>query len=231
MLQKLTARLIATEDVTPTVRNFVFELSDELNFKPGQFVNLSFNIDDKRYFKPYSIASPPQHKRTLELCVKLVEGGRFTPLLFERKVGDEFGIMGPLGLFTLEKADKEKLVFIAAGTGITPFRSMVLDLLENKTDKQITLIFGVRHETEILYEDEFDLLAQNYPNFRFIKVVSKPTDEWEGRTGHVQDNFDMIDTQSSNVYICGLPAMIEGAKEKLINMGMASEDIHFEKYI
>ena len=61
-------------------------------------------------------------------------------------------------------------------------------------------------------------------------VVSKPTESWHGRVGHVQDNFDGIDTQNSAFFLCGLPAMVEAAEAKLLDIGVAKEDIKHERF-
>lgn len=140
-------------------------------------------------------------------------------------------IRGPFGLFTLDKASKEKLVFIGTGTGITPFRSMIKDLLEKNSETEISLIFGCRYEGELLYKSEFEELAGKFPNFRFFPLVSRPTEEWNGRKGHVQDNFEVIDITQSEVYICGLPIMVEEATKKLLELGMDKAQIHHEKFI
>lgn len=231
MIKDFKAKLARIDDLSPTVKNFIFELEEEVEFKAGQFVNIIFEEEGQRVMKPYSIASAPSQTKEIDLCIKLVPKGKVTPLLFQKELGFEVILKGPLGLFTIGEETKEKLVFIGAGTGVSPLRSMIIDLLQKGEEKEITLILGVRHENEILFKEEFYKLMENYPNFRFVEVVSRPTDTWVGRRGHVQDNFDMIDALNSQFYICGLQAMIDGAKEKLEMMGANSEDIHFERYI
>ena len=99
-------------ELSPTVNHFVFELEDNFDFVAGQFVNLSFKEEDKLYRKPYSIASEPKTGREIELCIKLVENGTLTPKLWKKEVGFEAEIMGPLGLFTCEKSQKDSMIFI-----------------------------------------------------------------------------------------------------------------------
>jgi NAD(P)H-flavin reductase len=231
MVEKLKAKLVKITNLSPTVRDLRFEFEKEFNFEAGQFVNLSFKEGEEILKRPYSIASIPQNKNYIDLCIKNVEGGKVSPKIFEKREGDEFEIMGPLGVFKIRN-QKENLYFIGTGTGIAPLRSMILDLLKNKkTEKQITLIFGCRYENEILYEKEFLELEKNNPNFRYIRVVSKPTDNWVGRQGHVQENLDVIkDILNSEFYICGLPAMFEGVKEKLFSLGVSKEDIYHEVF-
>ncbi|MCA9459989.1 MAG: hypothetical protein KC550_05570, partial [Nanoarchaeota archaeon] len=165
---------------------------------------------------------------------------------WNKKEGDLVHIMGPLGIFNLEKSNPEKkLVFIGTGTGIAPLRAMIKEELEKQANlekaenieneaiinnREIMLIFGVRHENEILYKDEFEALEKSNPNFKYLEIVSRANEKWVGRTGHVQDNFESIDPLNSEIYMCGLPQMIEGAKKKLLEMGIQETDIHNEIY-
>ena len=244
MVNDYKAKIKKITNLSKTVREFTLDLGNELEFKAGQFVNLSFEYNGENLRRAYSIASNPEkNSNEIKLCIKLVENGHLTPRLFEKKEGDEINIKAPLGIFTLDKATKDKLVFIGTGTGIAPLRSMILDELskQNKVlekdseegvavTKEIVLIFGVRYENEILYKEEFEKLANDNPNFKYVQVISKPSDEWEGRKGHVQENFDVIDVNNSNVFICGLPAMFDGTKDKLINMGMDEKSIFHEVF-
>ena len=217
------------ENQSDSVRLFTIDLGADMDFKAGHFVNLSFQEGEDKYMKPYSLASNPSIKNAIQLSIKLVPEGRVTPKLWEKKVGDTVQIKGPLGLF-LVRNNKEKLVFIGTGTGVAPLRGMIQDELFNKkTEKEITLVFGVRNENEVLFHKEFLDYAEKHPNFKYVPIVSRP-ENWEGRTGHVQDNFDMIDTQNSEFYICGLPAMFDEVHQKLIEMGATEDSIFHEVF-
>lgn len=232
MVEKVKGTISEIKELTSDVRHFVVDLEKEFNFKAGQFVNLSFIHEEISHRKPYSIASHPLEDNKLELCIKLVPEGKSTPSLWKKKEGDEVEIMGPLGLFNLDDhSDKEKLVFIGTGTGIAPLRSMIKHLLKEQAQKEILLIFGVRHEGHHLYENEFEDLQLSNPNFRFVKVLSKPEEKWDGRQGHVHHHFDLIDPLNSKAYICGLPQMVESAKKELLDMGFHEDDIKHEKYV
>lgn len=248
-IKQIDAKIEKIEELSPTVKHFIINLNDNIEMKAGQFVNLSFEENNETCKRPYSIASSPsfnQKTGKIELCIKLVENGFFTPKLWNKKENDIVHIMGPLGIFTLEKSNPEKkLVFIGTGTGIAPLRSMIKEELEKQANqekidnieseavtinREIMLIFGVRHENEILYREEFEKLEKENPNFKYLEIVSRPEKTWIGRTGHVQDNFESIDPLNSQVYMCGLPQMVEGAKQKLLEMGLQESDIHNEIY-
>ena len=231
MIPEIKGKFSKIENQGKKTKLFTVELEDEIEFLPGQFVNLIFEANEETYMKPYSIASSRKSKKEVELTINLVEDGRATPHLFKKEIGDEVKIKGPLGLFTIKESNKEKIAMIGTGTGVGPLRSMILDLLETSTGKIITLVLGIRYEDEILFQKEFEELEKLNPNFKFVPVISKPTDMWEGRSGHVQENLDVIDSLNSQVYICGLPKMVEEVKQKLIDNGAEESEIHFERYV
>lgn len=234
------------ENLTSHTRLFTIDLDKEIEFKSGQFVNLAFELNGEMYRRPYSIASSPSNKNQIQLCINLVENGKFTPKLFEKKEGDKVMLKGPLGLFTLkdETQSSPKIAFICTGTGIAPLRSMLKSIFEKQEEQnttideeegiienyELTLIFGTRTEDSIILEKEFKEYQNKYPNFKYYIVLSQSSENWEGRKGYVQNNFDMIDPLNTDVYICGVPKMIESVNEKLLEMGMTQEKIHFEKF-
>ncbi|MDA3855809.1 MAG: FAD-dependent oxidoreductase [Candidatus Woesearchaeota archaeon] len=229
-LTEYKGKLTQIKDIGDNARHFVITFDQEFNFKAGQFLNLSFHDKDEDFMRPYSIASSSSNNKQVELCIKKIDTGKVTPHLFKKVEGDEVIIRGPFGLFTLEKCQKEKIVFIATGTGIAPFRSMTAEIIDKHLEKEIILIYGTRQEDKILYKEEFEKIEKENPNFKYVPIISRPTENWEGRKGYVQDNLDMIDVLNSEVYMCGLPAMIETTEQKLQEKGIPKELIHFEKF-
>ncbi len=234
MITKTNAKISKIEQLTSSVNHFVLKLDQEVSYESGQFVNIIYQNKDEKIRRPYSIAGKPELELNseLELCIKLVEEGQFTPILFNENIKDvEFQVMVPLGLFKLRNFDRNQ-VFIGAGTGVAPLRSFILDLLENKkVTSNITLLLGIRYEDEILYEDEFKQLENKFPNFKFIPTISKPTENWKGKVGHVQNHIsDIENIENSEYYICGLTALVNACVEELDNFNVKKEQIKFEKY-
>ncbi len=98
--------------------------------------------------------------------------------------------------------------------------------------KQLTLLFGVRHQHTIYYRDDFEALAGQYPNFRFWPTLSRAESSWTGRTGHVQTHLleAIGDRRDLDVYICGLKAMVDDVRAILKGLGFDRKQIIFEKY-
>ncbi len=228
----MKAKLIETRELCHEVRHFVFEAPeiDELTFKPGQFVSISEEIGGKKIIRPYSIASPPGDANRFELCLNRVAEGLLSPRIFALRPGDELEVSKPLGYFTLRNPGREA-VFVATGTGIAPFRSMLRAHVPEYTSP-FTLIFGTRYESSLMYHEEFEKLAALHPHFRYLPVLSRPGDEWRGLTGHVQAHMleAIGDRRDLDVYLCGLKAMVDDARGRLKDIGLDRKQIVFEKY-
>jgi ferredoxin-NADP reductase len=218
------------------VHHFDFEVPGVENFAftPGQFVSVVDREDGKEVTHAYSIASPRSGNR-FSLCLNRVEDGIVSPWLFALQPGDEVEMHGPLGCFTLRHPE-HRAVFVATGTGIAPFRSMLLDHLP-RSQPDITLLFGVRDEKALLYRKEFEKLAEQYKSFRFIPTITRATETWRGRTGRVQQHLDEAlaipipdDLPTLDVYICGLKEMVDDVREELIHRGFDRNQIIYEKY-
>jgi ferredoxin-NADP reductase len=138
------------EFLTSRVKGIRFQLpaGKEIHFKAGQFVQMFIPTGDKIRRTSYSIASPPHESAFFELCVTLVREGTSSPYLHALKEGDHIQAMGPLGVFTLPDPLPRDPVFIATGSGIAPFRSMIFDLIQKNSPHTIYLIFGNRYEHE-----------------------------------------------------------------------------------
>lgn len=228
----MKATLLESREIAPEVRHFVFEAPGvtQLHFKPGQFVSFNEMLGGKKITRAYSIASLPDGNQ-FELCLNLVHEGIFSPHLFAMKPGDSVEMTDPLGFFVVRNPAKEA-VFVATGTGIAPFRSMAPDYLSHPQAKQLTLIFGARHERTIYYRDDFEALAQQHSNFRFLPTLSRAEPPWIGRTGHVQLHLLEVigERRDLDVYICGLKAMVDDVRAILKGMGFDRKQIIFEKY-
>ena len=232
----LKARLIAQRELAPEVHHFEFEVPgvQTFHFTPGQFVSVVERDHGKEITRAYSIASPRDGNR-FELCLNRVQDGIVSPYLFTLKPGDEVEMGEPLGYFTLRHPGR-RAVFIATGTGIAPFRSMLLDYLP-KTQPHITLLFGVRYERGLLYREQFEELQRKYASFRFLPTVTRPTGGWEGLTGRVQAHLDEAlamksyeDQSTIDVYVCGLREMVDDLRAELKRRGFDRKQIIYEKY-
>jgi len=226
------ATLIESREIAPDIRHFLFELrgAGEFLFVPGQWVSCEEIVNGEPVTRAYSIASPPGGNR-FELCLNLVREGHLSPHLFAMRPGDSVEVRGPFGTFVFREPLHDS-VLVATGTGIAPFRAMLSTRLARDSSRQITLLFGVRHERSLLYRDEFETLARQHPNFRFWPTLTRPEPTWSGRAGRVQQHLaEAVGSRHDlSVYICGLREMVDSVRASLKSAGFERQHIIYEKY-
>lgn len=261
-----TARLDRKVCISESAQCYHFEfVIDELEsfpFTSGQFVStVATDANGKQQTRAYSIASAPRANR-FDLCVNRVEGGFFSNYLADLTdlpPGGAIKLHGPHGHFVLKQPVTDSIL-IATGTGIAPMRGYAQWLFpENGPDrsegKQIWMVYGTRHESELYYRDEFEALAARNSNFHYIATLSRAPESWTGLRGYVQDHVATIveerakrlgqalpvppvdpttPAQELNFdiysYICGLNNMVAGVREKLAGYGWHRKQIIFERY-
>lgn len=230
-IPQITAQVISNKKITKDIYEATFKMVEpvSLDFKSGQ--HLIFEISS-RAVRQYSIASAPQNRDTFELCVDVLPQGPGSKFFEGLKAGDVVKCRGPWGRFLLSPAGLPHKVFVATGVGITPFKSMILDLFASGFKGQVDLYFGVRHEEDIFYFDQFEELASKWPQFKFMPTLSRPTGEWAGLKGRVTEHLKSGSFASfdSEFYICGSGQMITDVRALLLEKGIPDTQIHFEKF-
>lgn len=105
-------------------------------------------------------------------------------------------------------------------------------MLAEKHAPQFTLIFGVRHESSLLYDDEWRKLAATRPNFDYRPTLTRPGSNWTGRTGRVHEHVleAVGDRRDIDIYICGLREMVDELRARLKALGMDRKRIIYERY-
>ncbi|MTB52717.1 ferredoxin--NADP reductase [Lewinella sp. W8] len=227
---------------SPNVRSFWLELPDreELNYRPGQFLTLDLPISDRRRerWRSYSIADAPDGTNQAELCIVRLPDGRGTTYLFEgAEVGSTVLTKEPGGVFTLPERPLDfSVVMICTGTGVAPFRAMLQERLAREKN-DFHLIFGCRTAEDILYREEFEAMAEQYPNFRYTVCLSRedpPADgALEAHRGYVHQVYreQYADVNDDiRFYLCGWSQMVDEAKANLLEMGYDEQQIILELY-
>lgn len=227
-------------------------------FQPGQYVALGllgsaprpsdFPIEespprpDKIIKRSYSVASAPHEIDALEFYIAVLPSGDLTSRLALIKPGDRmFAAPKIVGTFiTGEVPIENNLILVATGTGLAPYVSMVRSPDIWTPNRKITLVHGIRFESDIGYHDELLRLAETNPNFTFHTVTSRPQGGYQGLKGHVQMFFDNgsinLDPLRDHVFLCGNPAMIDDmtklleARDYQVHSRRTPGNLHVEKY-
>ncbi|HEU5457654.1 MAG TPA: FAD-dependent oxidoreductase [Terracidiphilus sp.] len=267
MIQELyTARLVHKQCLSESAQCFHFEFAleglSQFSFVPGQFITAMIpDHKGKVETRAYSLASAP-HGNRFELCVNRVKGGYFSNYLADLpdlNVHETIQIYGPNGFFTLREPLTDS-IFVATGTGIAPIRGFTQWLFPNhgpdrSQGRQIWLVYGTRHETELYYRQEFEALAAAHPNFHYLPTLSRAPEGWTGLRGYVQEHVAQIIEQRAaqagqtlplappdpsipaaelrfdmHAYICGLSPMVTAVRERLKGLGWHRKQIVFERY-
>lgn len=228
----MLARLIESHTIAHEVKHFTFDVPEvgALPYAAGQFVSFTHDVGGKEITRAYSTASASKGNR-FELCLNRVEDGCLSPYLFEMQPGETLDMQGPLGYFTWRQPMRDSIL-VATGTGIAPFRGMLQEYFAAGGDRAITLVFGVRYEASLLYRDEFESMAQTHANFDFRPTLSRPGENWRGRTGHVQQHVLEVlgERRDVNIYICGMKAMVDDMRQQVKALGLDRKQIIYEKY-
>jgi ferredoxin--NADP+ reductase len=238
------ASLVRRVDETPSLAYFWIRFDGEPTpFESGQYMTIGVFADGKLVQRPYSVASDPGVAGTegYELYIRLVEGGHFTPLLWQLPVGHRMRMIGPKGKFTLQPDDDRVHLFISSGTGNAPFVSMMKRLLREGRPRKAVFLNGVSYVHDLGYRSLLEgwEASGDYP-VTYIPTVSRPQDPsnagWTGRWGRVETILnpvcDELDLTPDNTiaYICGNPDMILAAEETLVGRGFPEAQVKKELY-
>lgn len=204
-------------------------------FEAGQYINLFTEIGGVRTSRPYSISSSPRQRAYYEITVARIPEGFVSDYFLDTvKVGDRLTANGPAGVFRYQPVfHSKKSLFLAGGSGITPFMSMTREILEAGLDRDVVLLYGCRNPQAALYHEELSAYAAQYPNFHYQLVVSDAVDGWSGETGFL--NGALIsrlvpDYAQRTAYICGPQVMNDFCKEELAKLGLPEKQIRREMF-
>jgi CDP-4-dehydro-6-deoxyglucose reductase, E3 len=234
-------RLADASLIAPAVRRMVFERASgqPFRFLPGQWVNLVLPLPGGEIKRAYSIASAPRpDDARFEIAVTHVTGGPGSQYLHALPEGATLRAIGPQGLFTRRPDEGAPSIFVGTGTGVTPLRSMIVSAFEAGAGEPLWLLFGARHEDDVLYRDDFAALEAAHPGFRHVVTLSRPGPSWTGPSGYVQAHLPALFRALSeaspsmpHAYVCGLDRMVSSVRDLLRGeLGVDRKHVHAERY-
>jgi ferredoxin-NADP reductase len=235
--QTLDARVVRSVPLSEFTKHLELEVNgvSHFGFVPGQWLSVkAITPEGEEMTRAYSIASPPGENGHFAFCLNRVEEGFMSNYLCGLEEGAQVTFQGPFGSFILRPPLRDS-VFIATGTGIAPFRSMLHWLLadvERHQGHRFWLLFGARTEQDLYYHEEFEGLASEQGNFHFLPTLSRAGEEWKGLRGYVQQHLGEIVGMRTDMhaYICGLDKMVKANRELLKELGWDRTAIRYERY-
>ena len=213
-------------------------LEDPFPFEPGQYATLGLmGNEGKLVQRPMSISSPASDLSEYEFFIRLVDAGGFTPLLWQRSVGDAINIKGAKGKFLIQD-DGKTLYFVATGTGLAPFMSMLDALKERGDTRDVVLLHGVSYDHDLAWRDELQALAGGGYPLRYAATVSRPhlCPDWTGLTGRAETVVEAqldelgLTAEDTTLYLCGNPDMVSAIEEIAAARGFPPEQVRKELY-
>lgn len=221
---------------TPEVTTFTFKAQNgsSVEFTSGMFAMLTYNDPQtgEKVSRAFSMANAPP-SNSLEFFVSLI-GGKLTSKLATAKVGDVYYISAPYGQFKFDINSGNKLLFLAGGTGLAPFFSMLQYIIAKGTKPDVMLLYSVKFPDDIIEKEKLNqMLAQLAGKMVVTVTRPKPEDNWTGETGHMDANMIkkyVPDATSRISYICGPPAFVKAVKEGLVSLGVPEKEIRAEMW-
>ena len=260
-IKELTLRLPEGENVDFRAGGYVQLESPpfEINFSDfdieeqyrGDWEHFKFfdlkTVSKENVIRAYSMANYPEEKGVVKFNIRIatpppgtqgINPGIMSTYVFNMKPGDKVTVYGPFGEFFAKDTDAE-MVFIGGGAGMAPMRSHIFDQLKRlKSDRKISFWYGARSLKELFYQDEYDALAAEFPNFEWHVAMSdpQPEDNWDGLTGFIHnvllENYlkDHPAPEDCEFYMCGPPIMNQSVIAMLENLGVEPENIMLDDF-
>ena len=225
-----------------------FDIQEEYrgDWEHFKFFDLK-TVNKETTIRAYSMANYPEEKGVVKFNIRIatpppgatgINPGIMSTYVFNMKPGDTVTVYGPFGEFFAKDTDAE-MVFIGGGAGMAPMRSHIFDQLKRlKSDRKISFWYGARSLKELFYQDEYDALAKEFPNFEWHVAMSdpQPEDNWEGMTGFIH-NVLLEEYLSKHpapedceFYMCGPPIMNQSVTNMLLDLGVEPENILLDDF-
>jgi len=228
----------AVSDVTHDVKNFVFEPEgDQLfEFDAGQFLTLMLDIDGTPVNRCYTISSPPTRPNRIAITVKRVVGGKVSNWVHDNIVpGSKVTALAPLGAFTLTSRPAEKLLFLSAGSGITPLMSMLRTLYDLGSDADVVFLHSARTPSDIVFRSELAAIETLMPNLRVVHVCEAdyPSERWGGMRGRLSPTMlhtIVPDLLERTIFNCGPVPYMDAVRRILGELDYDLGSYHEESF-
>ncbi|OSZ82707.1 phenylacetic acid degradation protein [Chitinophagaceae bacterium IBVUCB1] len=229
-----------TSDCVSVALHVPAEQKDNFVFAAGQYLTFRTQLNGEEVRRSYSICVSPDEGE-LRVAVKKVDGGKFSTFANDvLKKGDVMEVMPPMGKFSPRASDKKAKNYLAvvAGSGITPVMSIMKTVLKNEPDSTFTLIYGNRSRGTIIFREEIEGLKNIYmQRLRVYHILSREQMDVPLFNGRISADkcSEFCDTLINikgidEAFICGPEDMILSVKQRLIDLGIPSEQVHIELF-
>lgn len=235
---RLALKFRDAQKIAANTYGFWFNPDRSFDFQPGQYLEWTLphpHPDNRGIRRYFTIASAPSEKGIL-LATRMAEkSSSFKTALLHLKPGDEIVVSGREGDFVLPQDPEKKMVFIAGGIGITPFRSMIRYLADRGTQRPIILLYSNKTAPDIAFGKLFDEAASRV-NLRTVYTLTDAATApagWQGRTGYIDEAFiksAVPDWQDRLFYVSGPEPMVEAFQKMLLGIGISKTNLKTDDF-
>ena len=234
-IKTMPCRVAKLERVASDVMVLNLQLPNTQTFDyiPGQYLDIIMKDGQRRSF---SIANLPEQSKQegLELHVRLVQDGEFTPRVFESmRERDLLKFEGPFGTYFMQSEPGTPIIMIAGGTGFAPIKALIEQTLAANPDFSIHLFWGARDQQDLYLNDLPENWQSEYSNFSYTPVLSESKDDsWQGENGWVHEAVirQYPDFTNYHVYASGPPVMIDAIRTEFGKRNLSTDRFFFDSF-
>lgn len=228
------AQIAKITPATPSIRVLRLAIPDPaFRFLPGQWVDLSVDIDGTPHTAGYSITTSPLDAGEIELAIRASGRHPVARWVHERAaVGDRVRVSQGQGPFVYLPEMSDNVVLIGGGVGVTPLLSIFRHVRDARLATRVHLVYSVSDSREILFREELEAAARSHDNLHVSFTVTRPDPAWHGLTGRIDPlKLHALDVPDDTLYyLCGPKGMVEDISALLHGLGVPMSRIIFEKW-
>ena len=209
---------------TPTIKSFVLQPEQPVEFRAGQFVQITLPGVGEAPFTP---SSSPRDKDKLE--VTILKTGKVTDKLHDVPKGETLGVRGPFGKgYPIDKFLDKEILLVGGGVGLAPLRSLIYEMTADvKRFKRVSIKYGARLPEELLFRRQFDEW-RSVERVDLTETIDKPAEGWTGNVGLVTELLKDLDLDIAGGYMvsCGPSIMLRFVTLRALEIGYQPEQIY-----
>ena len=234
-----TVKVVDIIDETHETKTFRLAGEQPLlfSYRPGQFVTFILEIDGKEVKRSYSMSSSPSRPHLLEITIKRVTNGLVSNWFCDHvKLGQRLTIRGPSGKFSCFEYPNSKMLFIGAGSGITPIVSMSRWMSDTGADVDVKLLASFKSPNDIIFRKELEVLSARSRRFDVAITLTSDwlgTDSWHGFRGRIRSEMLQMfvpDLDERDVFLCGPEPFFKTVRQTLYELGFDLSRLHSESF-
>lgn len=234
-VKQKAVEVVSVEDAGPGAISVLCRFGQHSKFEhlPGQYVRLGAGTPGEE--RSYSMTTCTADWPNVGFLVRRIPGGSVSGRLSQLQPGEKLTVKGPHGTFYLRDGERP-LLWVAGGTGLAPFLSMLSSLKHaGRTDRDITLCFGVTAAADLCWPSGTKELLQAFPRLKLLMAMARPIPGWTGITGTAVDALATVDMTTlaqsgAQAYLCGPPLMVAAARDSLGASGFTAANIFNEEF-